>query len=261
MSEMPARKGTQSIERAALVLREIATRGVAGGGLWDLADRCELDRGTTHRILGALVRERLIEQRASDRRYFLGPLVFELSVTQTWFARYEATARTTLRHIARDLPNSVVLIYMRSEDDAVCLAREGASSYTSEGTGIRIGQRLPLLSLAGGAAILGALPREEAAGIVDRNAKRLAPLGRARLARIKDLVNKSFAAGHVFGEGVFWEGVTSASVPIVSGSGVVLGAIVSSKASNEFRRAHLPEVLAVLRSATEAIRDAADAMA
>ena len=242
MSEMPARKGTQSIERAALILREIGTRGVAGGGLWDLADRCELDRGTTHRILGALVRERLIEQRASDRRYFLGPLVFELSVTQTWFARYEATARTTLRHIARDLPNSVVLIYMRSEDDAVCLAREGASSYTSEGTGIRIG-------------------REEAAGIVDRNAKRLAPLGRARLARIKDLVNKSFAAGHVFGEGVFWEGVTSASVPIVSGSGVVLGAIVSSKASNEFRRAHLPEVLAVLRSATEAIRDAADAMA
>ena len=82
MSEMPARKGTQSIERAALILREIATRGVAGGGLWDLADRCELDRGTTHRILGALVRKRLIEQRASDRRYFLGPLVFELSVTR-----------------------------------------------------------------------------------------------------------------------------------------------------------------------------------
>ena len=257
MKANSGRTGSQSIERAALVLREVATRGAAGWGLWDLADRCGLDRGTTHRILAALVRERLVAQRASDRRYFLGPLVFELSVTQIWYGQYQAAARTTLRRLATQLPNSVTLIFLRSHDDAVCMAREGASSYTRGSTGIRVGQRLPLLSLAGGAAILAALPPAEAAGIIERNAERLESLGPDRVARIKDLVRQAAGMDHVFGEGVFWAGVTSASVPIVAASGTVLGSVVASKASDEFGRKDLAGALEALRASAGAMSEAA----
>src|SRR5438128_1564282 len=76
----PARSGTQSIERAALLLRELALRGTAGWSLRDLALHCELDRATVHRMLKCMIDERLVHQRA-DRKYMLGPMVFELGAS------------------------------------------------------------------------------------------------------------------------------------------------------------------------------------
>ena len=61
------RAGTQSLERGARLLRELAARGTLGWRVSDLARRCDLDKGTTHRILACFVRERLVRQRA-DRR-------------------------------------------------------------------------------------------------------------------------------------------------------------------------------------------------
>jgi len=43
------RSGTQSLERGALLLKELAARGTLGWRLSDLAKRCELDKGTAHR--------------------------------------------------------------------------------------------------------------------------------------------------------------------------------------------------------------------
>ena len=80
-SSTAPRSGTQSIERAALLLRELATRGTAGWSLRDLALHCELDRATVHRMLKCMVRERLVQQRAADQRYLLGPLAFELGAS------------------------------------------------------------------------------------------------------------------------------------------------------------------------------------
>jgi len=63
-----AARGTQSIERALRVLRELSARARPGWRLTDLAERCDLDRGTASRMLACLVRERFaIKRRGAPR--------------------------------------------------------------------------------------------------------------------------------------------------------------------------------------------------
>ena len=53
LAEIPdsARSGTRSVERAILILREVANRGHLGWQLSDLAARCGLSKTTAHRLL------------------------------------------------------------------------------------------------------------------------------------------------------------------------------------------------------------------
>lgn len=239
------RTGTQSIERAVLVLRELATRGATGWSLRDLAEQCALDHGTVHRILQCLVRERMVQQRESDRRYVVGPLNFELGASVPRYGEFAETARTTVRRIAQAIPKVVVLAYLRSNDECVCIARAGSSSYTREGTGIRVGQRAALLSLAGGIAILSALPAGEAQAIAARNRQRLAHLGQAHLARVDALLRRGEKAGYVVSAGVVWQEVNSLAVPFRKDARP-LGSLAISGADTDYpaagMRRFLPEI-------------------
>ena len=88
-----SRSGTQSIERAVRVLTEVTARSRFGWRPTDLAARCGLDRGTTHRILACLVRERLVQQRAVDGHYLPGPLLFELALSHLSMTHGNASLR------------------------------------------------------------------------------------------------------------------------------------------------------------------------
>ncbi len=68
-----ASAGTQSLERAIGLLRAVAAAGREGARLSDLISDVALSKGTVHRLLTALTRERFIEQDQRSRRYYLGP--------------------------------------------------------------------------------------------------------------------------------------------------------------------------------------------
>ncbi|MDB5362840.1 MAG: amP-dependent synthetase and ligase [Rhodospirillales bacterium] len=72
----PGATGTQSFERAVLLLREIAAHGSRGARLTDLVADTGLAKPTVHRLLAALIREGLLEQAPETRRYFLGAELF-----------------------------------------------------------------------------------------------------------------------------------------------------------------------------------------
>ena len=244
-----ARSGTQSIERALLLLRELAARGAAGWGLQDLALHCGLDRGTVHRVLKTLVRERLVEQRGKDRRYVLGPLAFELGASTPQLGDLCDDVRAAVRKLARRHGAMVALGFLRSGDDCVCIARSGAASYTSEGAAIRIGYRAPMLIVASGIAILAAMPPAEMRATVARNRERLAHLGSAHLARLEALARASSRnAGGVLSTGVVWQGIHSAAVAFGPASAPT-GSIVLSGAADEFPVDRLRVLLPELREA------------
>ena len=73
--------GTQSIERALTLLREIAAHNRNGSRLLDLSSRTSLQRPTVHRMLKCLAAENMVQQDPDSHRYFLGPMVFELGLT------------------------------------------------------------------------------------------------------------------------------------------------------------------------------------
>jgi DNA-binding IclR family transcriptional regulator len=54
--------GTQSIERAVRLLREVAAHANRGARLTDLVVTTGLPRGTARRLLAAMIREGLMEQ-------------------------------------------------------------------------------------------------------------------------------------------------------------------------------------------------------
>jgi DNA-binding IclR family transcriptional regulator len=232
-SSVPPRTGTQNIERVALLLRELATRGIAGWGLRDLATHCELDRATVHRILQALVRERLAHQSKSDRRYRLGPLAFELGASLPRHTELVDGTRCAVRQLVTSTKALVSVAFLRSGDDCVCIARAGATSYTSEATAIRPGHRAPMLGLSGGVAILGALTRQEALPIVTRNRARLSHLGVVHLARLEALLRRSERMGWVISQGQVWRGIYSVAVAFGELQAPV-GSLVVSGAEGDF---------------------------
>src|ERR1700712_568460 len=83
--------GTQSIQRAALLLRLLASHHRTGLRLVELYRKAELERPTAHRILHGLVAERLVMQDQASKRYFLGPLLYEIGLA--------AAPRSPLRDI------------------------------------------------------------------------------------------------------------------------------------------------------------------
>jgi acetyl-CoA synthetase len=78
--------GTQSLERAVALLREVASHGSRGARLTDLVADSRLSKATVRRLLAAMIRENLLDQDESTRRYYLGADIFVLGTIAA--ARY-----------------------------------------------------------------------------------------------------------------------------------------------------------------------------
>jgi hypothetical protein len=137
--------GTQSIERALLLLREIAAHNRGGSRLLDLATRTGLQRPTVHRMLKCLAADNMVQQDGDSHRYYLGSMVFELGLTATPRFNLREMCHPALARIA-EATGDTVFLTQRSGLDAVCLdRREGAfpiKTFTLE-----VGRRRPRLGL------------------------------------------------------------------------------------------------------------------
>lgn len=238
------RHGTQSIERALLLLRKIASRGRFGWGLTHLARHAGLDRGTTHRILSCLVRERMVQQREGDRLYHLGPLVFELGLTLSAHANFQAACRAPLERLARRF-GALAILYLRSGEDWVCAGCVGPLAYA--GSNIEVGKRRPLLSSAGGIAILVALDEDEAERIVSQNLRDLAHLGEEALQRLLALHSRSRPLGYALNRGDTTQNVRSFAIPLRDPARQVFGSLAVSAPAPIFPDQQTPDVIQALK--------------
>jgi DNA-binding IclR family transcriptional regulator len=236
-------RGTQSIERAVALLKELSARGTFGWRLSDLAAHCNLDKGTAHRILNCLQRERLVQQRERDRHYLPGPLLFELSLTLPPLAEFQAACQAPLSRVARRT-GGVAFLYLRSGADFVCAARIGATSI--KGLSIQVGTRRPLVSSAGGVAILVALPDEESRRIISENMKRIARFGELRTKSIEKMIRRSQSHGFGVNLGDVVPGINSFGVAVKDSKGAPFASVTVSGASADFPASGIQKVVAVL---------------
>jgi DNA-binding IclR family transcriptional regulator len=249
------RTGTQSLGRALVLLRELASRGQFGWALGDLAARCDLDKGTAHRILAHLKRERMVQQRAGDRHYVPGALMFELGLALQGHAALVHACERPLEALARRL-GCVAFLYVRSGADYVCAVRAGA--LPPKALSIDIGTRRPLLTSAGGIAILIALPREEARAIVDANAATVSRAGGLSVTALKRMWRESERRGIGANEQDVVPGWNAYAVAMRDGLGVPFASIMVVGNAREFSLARRPELVALLEAEAEALgREAA----
>lgn len=160
-------EGTQAIGRAVDVLRTVAQFPRAQATLARVARATGLSTPTAHRILRALVEQRLLVR---DRTYRLGPLAWELGLAAPG-AEARERWRSAVAEIARRTRLTSYLI-ARSGDEAVCLVCVPGAA-TIRAMPMEVGQRVPLGIGAGSLAILAALDDAEVRRIAALHADRL----------------------------------------------------------------------------------------
>ncbi|MCC7079577.1 MAG: IclR family transcriptional regulator [Burkholderiales bacterium] len=243
--------GTQSIQRAARLLRELAARNRQGMRLIDVAHSSGLQRPTVHRMLKCLTAENLVSQDPKSRRYFLGPLVFELGITAGPRFNIRDVCTDALDRIAADTGDTAFLI-IRSGDDALCVdRREGA--FPIKTFTVDVGVRRPLGVGAGSLAILTALPDDEIETTVQRVASRLPAYGRLTEAELLHMVKRARKTGYVLNDVRTLSGVTAIGVPILDPNARPIGAISVSAISARMTTARQRELVEILRREIRAI--------
>lgn len=243
------RAGTQSIERAASILREVALRGRSGWSLSELAEHCRLDKTTTHRIVACLKRERLLQQNPGDRHYLPGPLLFELGISVPHYRNFIERSQRSLTRISREVMGVTSLI-VRSGYEGVFAAQGGQGRYPAFA---QVGKRAPLASLVGGVAILLTLSDEEARHVIAHNFKQIAQVGDERIPGYERLIERSRNAGFAITQGESYRGLNAVAVPVVPRFGPALGALSAGGAQAEFPLSRLRDIRNLLQEEADAI--------
>ena len=149
------RTGTQMIHRCAKLLTLITTHNRLGMRLVDLYKAADLSRPTAHRILQALVTERLVRQDARSKKYYLGSLVYEMGLAAAPQFDLRDVSRPYLQRVA-EATGDTVFLTIRSGFDGVCAARaEGA--YPVKAFVTDVGRHRPLNVGGGAVALLSCL--------------------------------------------------------------------------------------------------------
>ena len=229
---MDSPAGTQSLTRGIKLLRVLATRGEMGWRLSDLAAACELDKGTAHRMLAGLVKERLVQQRAGDRRYLPGPLLYELGLSLPGHHEFQAAAEVHLAALARRMRGSTLLL-LRSGNEYVCSVRAGPARLP--GLMVEKGTRRLLFTSVGGVAMLQTFPDAEAKEVLRNNIEQeVAKRGDARLAALEKVRKRSARHGFGVNLGDVVAGLHAFAVPVHGPEGKAFAALCLMGTSEGF---------------------------
>jgi len=237
--------GTQAIQRAALVLRLVASRSRAGIRLIDLVKYSLLERPTVHRILRGLIAEGLVRQESDSRRYFLGPLVFELGLAAAPRFDLRDICRPTLQRIAERTEDTVFLS-VRSGYESVCIDRK-EGTFPIKTLTLDVGTRRPLGAGASGLALLMPLPEESVNEIVRANAVRYVSYHKnLTVPSLLKALKRSRELGYAWNDFHIVAGAATLGLPIQNRYGhpfaaITIGAIVNRM--SESRRSHLASML------------------
>jgi len=245
--------GTQSIERAAHVLRIIASRNSAGLRLVDISKQAKLERPTAHRILKCLITEGLVRQHPETHRYFLGHLIFELGLAATSSFNLRDICHPSLVRLAEKSGDTVFLT-IRSGADSVCIDRvEGA--FPIKTFTLDVGTRRPLGVGAGGLALLMKLPEQTQQEIVSANALRLSAYNNLTVPALKMLLQRCQELGFALNDAQVTPGATSVGLPIRSRSGEPILAISIGAISSRMTQERQEELVTMIRAEIEALEN------
>lgn len=258
-SRVVPRTGTQSVQRAALLVRVIASRSRTGLRLAEVVQHSHLERSTARRILKCLVAEGLVMQSSESRRYFLGPLVFELGLAAAPQFNLVDICRPSLQRIAEKTADTVFLT-VRSGHDSVCLdRREG--SFPIKTLTLDVGTRRPLGVGAGGLALLMLLPDEAVEEIVSANAVRFGTYNRLTVPALMKMLANSRALGYALNDIHITPGASSLGMPIVNRWGHPFAAISVGAIQSRMTEERQPEITRIIQAEVrlleKAMREAA----
>jgi DNA-binding IclR family transcriptional regulator len=243
----PAAKpsGTQTIQRASLLVRLVASRSRTGMRLAEVVQYSKLERPTAHRILKCLVEEGFLMQAADSHQYFLGPLIFELGLAASPQFNLSDICRESLERVAAKSGDTVFLS-VRSGYDSVCIDRK-EGTFPIKALTLEVGTRRPLGVGAGGLALLLRLPDEAVDEIIRANAKRLVAFHGLTVPVLQKTLQRSKKLGYALNDSHIFAGATTLGLPIVNRYGHPFAALSMAAISNRMSPPRQVELADLLR--------------
>ena len=208
-SRQASPSGTQSIQRALMLVRLVASEGRRGIRIQALTEASGLSPTTAFRMVRSLMNERVIVRDPRTRKLYLGNLIHELGL-----AAQQTPLRTLCHEALHDLAQrtaSVVYLSDRSDLEAVCVDR-AVGEMPQPHWSLDIGLRCPLGVGGGGLAILSSLPDDTVAHVVCANAARYASHKKMTAAAILRQVCETRRSGYARLNSVMTPGVVALGV-------------------------------------------------
>lgn len=182
---------------------------------------------------------------ASYNRYAIGPLVAELAASRPDWVDLPGEVTPDLRQLARRY-RVVSFLYARSDNDFVCLARQDGIDMRA--LAVQRGTRRPLVTSAGGAAMLVELPADERRAVIRANLAELQTFGKERISGIRAMLRESAQCSFGLNRAQVVAGVHSFGVAVSDpASGTVLGSVLMSGPPERLPLEHIMRILPQLR--------------
>lgn len=214
--------GAQSIRRAIKVIHAVASGGLKGLRLTEIAHLVGLHVATTRRMLMTLVEEGVLQINAPLSTYTLGPQLLYLGQQAKQQHVIIEPFRPYLEEIAKR-SGDTVLLSCRAEQDAVYLDRiEGA--FPVRTMTLDVGSIRPLGAGAGSLALLAWLPQVERERIIDAHQTNYLRYS-LNSEEVRRLVVRSKKLGYALNDGLILDGVSGIGIPITDQGGNVVAAI------------------------------------
>jgi len=229
-----ASHGTQAIERAIGLVKQVASHGHSGLRMADLVEFSGMERPTVHRMVQALVKLGLLNRPIGSKRYVLGDYCRELAAAFADQSDLRAICEPVLRAISDEMGNSAFLV-VRMGLDSLCVAR-AIGSYPIQVLAVKVGNRQPLGVGAGGLAILATLSPTEQEDCIAANAHRLVGYGNMNASILRAFARATQKRGHAVIGHYNVPGVIGVGVALRNSSGAVLGAITTASVESRMTR-------------------------
>jgi DNA-binding IclR family transcriptional regulator len=209
--------GAQTVDRACLLLNEIARCGLSGIRLVDLTQRSKLNRATVHRILQSLSAAQIVYQDRDTRRYRLGVALHSLALAAPSPLEQLTELRPLLEQLAQRTGETAYLM-LRRGDEVQCIARaEGAAPIRT--VLIDVGAFRPIGATIAGAAMLASLDDTEVEQILKRTAGAMARHRNATADFVRKHVASVRRDGYCISKAVLIEGATGISAAVPNSTG------------------------------------------
>ncbi len=241
-----APKGTQSLSRALQILRAVAQAGAKGIRASQISAELGLSLPTTHRMLGALNDEALIERVGETKLYRMGPEIFALSARAEGRFSIVNHFDGVLTALAESTADTIFLS-IRSGSDSVCVARrEGA--FPIRTLALDVGARRPIGVGAGSLALLAFAAPEERRKLIAENAERYAKFD-INADEISVLAKRSRALGYALYDSRIIRSMTAIGVPVATQSGKIVAAISVSAINERMSAERQAEIAKMIKAA------------
>ena len=205
----------KAIDRAARLLRALASHPFDGATFTDLARDTDFGKATTHRLLAALIDVGFVFQEVATKRYRLGSAFTLLGRNATTQLITTAT-HVPLEQIASETGDTV-FASVPEGTAAVCIAR-ATGSFPIRTLTLNVGDRRPLGVGSGSLALLAAMSDDEIGKVIDRNDRWLRDYPGYTPDALVKMVAETRRNGFAFNAGLIVPGMCAIGVPVLDAS-------------------------------------------